>query len=519
MRRSLGLVLMISLIPTLLHAASRDVNRDGRVDREDVRALGRMVAGLDPVDLSFDQNGDHALTLDDVNLLLDSLPAESGSSMTSSGTGSATAGPTQGPAAGGNLVFYALRQKAGGRCVVVAGEEGISPGDTVLGAFPDFQQAQYEVVSRCRQAASSLENTSSLPVSSEVQPHVAEEKSPAIVSVAAPARGGETKGVYLFNLHDGRGFYIDQIGKKAYDLRKRKLRRSIFEAVGRTSPASPGEILVGPICGQGGDFKAILVVDTPSGKMGYLSGLDVDPTGGRPVPIAGNPAADLAGQGGNFALMMRKKGSGKTLGAYLYRAATGDCRIFRDVGSQPESLISTPTSRLPACTGSVGTCSLLNGAGATTGMLVLDEEGGRIYHVEGLDRDPTKFRVRQLNTNLRSAFPGSRRSGRGPRFLPLAINDASGETKSVLILDRGSGGMAVLENLKKGPRLTGLSRNVYDLWSGISESPGMLVAAGRIDGSGRSKGAWIFDSTTPEILYLKGLQERSKLAIRKVVFH
>ena len=49
----------------------------------------------------------------------------------------------------GGITFFALRRKTTGECVVVSGVEGISPGDTVYGAFPDFGQAQEAVTSNC----------------------------------------------------------------------------------------------------------------------------------------------------------------------------------------------------------------------------------------------------------------------------------------------------------------------------------------------------------------------------------
>jgi hypothetical protein len=65
-------------------------------------------------------------------------------------TGSGTVTPvvTQASTDGG-LAFFAVRQKSSGQCVVVAGEEGISRGDTIFGAFPSFGEAQEELTSRC----------------------------------------------------------------------------------------------------------------------------------------------------------------------------------------------------------------------------------------------------------------------------------------------------------------------------------------------------------------------------------
>ncbi len=49
----------------------------------------------------------------------------------------------------GGLTFYALRRKTTGDCEVVAGAEGIAPGDTIFGAFPDFGGAQEALTANC----------------------------------------------------------------------------------------------------------------------------------------------------------------------------------------------------------------------------------------------------------------------------------------------------------------------------------------------------------------------------------
>ena len=150
MRRIVVFCLALGL-PLIAQAADRDVNRDGRLDQADVTALGRMVAGLDPVDLSHDQNGDGVLTLEDVNLLLDAIPPDSMTQSTAQNT--AAIGAVGSSSTGGTMAFYALRQKATDQCVVVAGEQGISPGDTIYGVFTSFGEAQGLLDSRCNQGS------------------------------------------------------------------------------------------------------------------------------------------------------------------------------------------------------------------------------------------------------------------------------------------------------------------------------------------------------------------------------
>ena len=77
MRKVMALLIFCGFVPTVtLLGARMDVHRDGVLNDEDVRILGRMVAGLDPIDLDCDQNGDHVITLADVNLLLMRWPPQ-----------------------------------------------------------------------------------------------------------------------------------------------------------------------------------------------------------------------------------------------------------------------------------------------------------------------------------------------------------------------------------------------------------------------------------------------------------
>lgn len=72
------------------------------------------------------------------------------------GSGAVTPVATEASTDGG-LAFFAVRQKSSGQCVVVAGEEGISRGDTIFGAFPSVGEAQNELISRCANQASAAE--------------------------------------------------------------------------------------------------------------------------------------------------------------------------------------------------------------------------------------------------------------------------------------------------------------------------------------------------------------------------
>lgn len=505
-----AIVLLLSFSALLSFAGNlHDINSDGRLDQEDVAALGRMVAGLDPVRLECDQNHDGVIDLSDVNLLLESLPADADyPSMPgiSSGKGPATENP---PSRDSSTRFYAVQRKIGGQCLVVVGDEGLEAGDLVFGAFPSFQQAQYQVVSRCGGAPA----TGSTPAT---QGPSARQKA-GLLTVSISKDSKTSSGIYSFDPMTGKGFFIDKVGKKPYQARRRPMRHSCFSVIGRPEgrSARPGEILMEGIRGSRGVFKALLFVDTTTGKMGYLSGLDVDPTGGRLRPLPGSPAAGLAGPDGNYLLMMRLSGSGKTLGAYLYHATTGECRLFREIFTLPSEAASVAVSSLPSIPSGTAGCTLSAAGGATEALMLIDPDSGRIYRVDGVRKGPAQLRASTLSANTSSSFGKASAPRISRPFVPMPVEDSSGKTSMVLILDATNGGLAMLTSFRKSSkaRLTGVSVSV-------SAAPcGDLAMVPRIDDGGRTKGAWIFEPNNDRAFFLKSLQDAARAEIREVSFN
>jgi len=513
MRKNIIVFLLLgAALPAIAEATQRDVNSDGLVDDADVRALARMVTGLDPVDLRFDQNGDSVMDLEDVNLLLDSIPAEGNGRIPSS---SASRENTPRPAITGSGRFYALRRKVGGQCLVVVGEEGMEPGDTVFGAFNTFEEAQYQVVSRCNQNG---ENRST--VSAPLPPPPITPKTSEILAVSISDNGRTTSGIYAFNILTGEGFFLDRLEKKPYQPRKRAMRHGLFEILG-TSPSPPpvsGQILMGKIQKNGGKTRALLFVDTRSGKMVYLKGLDVDPTGGRIRQLPGTPAQMMASPDGNYLLLMRSNGSGKTLGAYLYHGTTGECRIFRDIGSLPSNLQSIRTTSLPRISSGLAGCTLQSNDGSTDGFLLLDGSGGRITLVEGVHHEATRFKLKTLSPNLSRSFPVNSQTSASRPFVAVPINDRSEKTSAVLIIQTSSGGLAILRDLGKPSKahLVGLGRSLHDAVETGSGAISYLTAIPRIDDGAQTKGAWIFSGRGLDALFINGLQKGRNIGVRSL---
>ncbi len=678
MRRLTVFCLALSL-PMVLAAAERDVNRDGRIDQADVTAMGRMVAGLDPVDLRFDQDGDRILTLKDVNSLLDTIPPDAAPTP---GNHYQTAdGRAEAAHSTGGMAFFAVRQKTTGQCVVVAGEEGISAGDTIYGVFPSFGEAQTQVTKVCTQAQAATSSSEvlprGLPLSNDrlYRPdktitrgrwgtviHIGEDANikskvregnlvitdgfltvpghggdseilwshdgsalvlsgvAAVIDcldycgrsgsveffirgdgrdlwssglvrhndparafsvslggirevrlvitdahngvdedwggwlnltvgeagseVAVIASGGvttptysgnafppilaipkfdpddSTRGVFSISLENGKGTLFNGVRKTPVNFSPRAMLHNFFDAVGRPpgQSAQPGQVLAGPIRKGGGQVHALLIVDTTTGKIGYLTSLDDNPSRGILKMVDGAPARSMASDDGNYALLMRRTGSGKTLGAYLYHATTGECRILRDIGNLRRSIETLQTTTLPMIEAGVSGMEIQTGGEATSGILLIDPSTGALYLVGGIKHDPAQLTVRKLSLNLVNAFPKNPETASPQRFVPIPITDRSGATTSALIVDVGSGALALLDNLDNPSkiRLIGIQGSIYDVLPRDVPRPRTISGVPKIDDSGATRGAWLVDSATGDVLFLNHLQDPGDLEIRKV---
>jgi hypothetical protein len=666
-------------LPLIAQAADRDVNRDGRLDQADVTALGRMVAGLDPVDLSHDQNGDGVLTLEDVNLLLDAIPPDSMTQSTAQN--SAAIGAVGSSSTGGTMAFYALRQKATGQCVVVAGEQGISPGDTIYGVFTSFGEAQGLLDSRCNQGSATPAATNfqpGLPLSTDrlyrpdkiitrgkwgTAAHIGEDpafkrklREPGLVIddgfFTCPGHGGDSeilwshdgsalalsgvatvidcidycggagsvkftirgdgrelwssglvrhgtpprtfsvsldgihelrliindggngvdedwggwlnlkignagspqpamasiassngtspedtfppilaipkfddddsiRDIFSFALETGRGTLLKRVRKSPLDIRALPMRHNLFQAIGRApgQAARDGQVLVGPIRTGSGRVHALLVVDTTTGKMGYLTDLDDDPAVGTLRMIDGAPAQSIASDDGNYTMVMRRTGSGKTLDAYLFHGTTGRCQIFMGVGNLKTTISARSTIAMPKISSGISSLPIQGGNDATSSALLIDPSTGALHLVGSIEHKPAQLTVRTLSLNLTSAFRKNPKVASTRRFVPVPITDRSGATTSALIVDVGTGTLALLDNVDNPSRIRpiGLKGSIYDVLPENVERPRTITAVPKINDSGITKAAWLFDSASGDIVFVKHLQDPQDLELRKVV--
>jgi hypothetical protein len=519
--------------------ARSDVNRDGRLDDQDVKALARMVSGLDPADPSCDQNGDGRLTLDDVDALLAEIQAREATAKSgpelgfggSRGPGTAAGGPgateseatgadadTSVRTTGGGLSFFAIRQKATGDCVVVAGEEGISPGDTVYGAYPAFQPAQDALAAECVSGGADTAADTGLSMA----PDGSGRSLLASPILAAPKFDNDesTEGIFFVSLETGNAFFIDRVKGSPLSVRTRTLNQNVFQALGRPpgDSARHGDILIGSIRKKSGQMHALLLLDTTSGAMAYITDLDDRSYEGRLRPIRGRPAERLAGDDGNFALVMWEARSGRTDGAFFVNGTTGDCLFFEGVGTLETNLIARTAPTLPVMPGGVSAMPIHADDESTSHMLLMDNRLGTLYYAELPRKRPWDFAVSTLHRNLYVGLPREATVETPHRLVPVPITSSSGETDAAIIVDVGSGRMVVLKNLLEPSRvlLVGVDRTIYEKLPAEVARPRVITAVSKVDSSGATRGAWLFDSVTGSIVYLESLHNLRSLEIRTV---
>jgi hypothetical protein len=511
---------ILLLLPPLLFGAgagNQDVNRDGRVDDADVKALARMVAGLDPPDLDFDQDGDFEITLEDVDILLASMATGPAARDSKPILGFTTTRPPAKTPVAGALSFFAIRQRATGQCIVVAGNEGVAPGDTVLGVFPFFQPAQDVITSQCTNSqAQARPEPQQVGVIRESDSLIA---SP-ILAVPKLDNDDSTKGIFFISLETGNAFFIDKVKGSPLSVRTRSLNQNVFKALDRRpgQSARHGDILVGSIQKKNGQMHALLLVDTTSGAMSYISELDSRSFEGRLSPIYGKPALGLTSGGGPFALAMWEAPSGKTDGAFLFNGRTGQGIFLEGVGDLDSTLTVKHTPPLPPMPGGLSVMPIHSSDESTANILLIDHTAGSVFNLDLPTRKPWNLEATRLNHNIYAGLPRAAPVQTPHRFVTVPITSSSGATESAIVVDVGTGSMLLLEHLQKASRTTivGGTRNLYEKLPKEVAKPRVVTAVAKVDSSGATEGAWLFDSVTGNIVFLDGLQNPGGIEIRTV---
>ena len=169
--------------------------------------------------------------------------------------------------------------------------------------------------------------------------------------LAVPIFSGDdsTTGLFMVDLKDGSAVFFPDVGADPRNLRARPVNHNIFTVLGRPldRPAGPGEILAGEIRAPSGEGRGLFVVETSTGSAVFLEDVGDGPDRLVLRRINGHPAGAIASDDGNFALLMRRDGSGSTDGAYLYHATSGRCLYFAHVDDMSPGTGVEFTSPLP----------------------------------------------------------------------------------------------------------------------------------------------------------------------------
>lgn len=320
--------------------------------------------------------------------------------------------------------------------------------------------------------------------------------------------GGGIEEFRWLDLADGRGFRVDRLRREPLELRLRVLDDNLFEIVGRpTDPAAvPGEIHLLPIR-SGSGMRAVLFAEASTGYVAYFEDYDRDGWG-QPKVTLGRPFEALRAGDGNFALLPRRDGSGRTQGAYLYHATTGRTLYAAELAGLELDPPVTQVEGLPTLTGRVTATPLEIDDGETVGYLLLDGGDLSIYRLSLADpSNPARLGVARLDLDLSSVFPAETSMPAGERrfaAVPLNVGEV---TRSVLLIDGASGKLARIENPGGGGEdptaLVPLRLELGEL------GPGSLDAVPNLSGSGNTAGAWVLVGSPPRAIYLGGLDDPS----------
>jgi hypothetical protein len=280
-----------------------------------------------------------------------------------------------------------------------------------------------------------------------------------------------------------------------------------------------GQVLIGPVRRGNGMVHALFLVDTTTGRMGYITHLDSRSYEGRLRQVKGNPAGEMASDDGNYALVMHQDPSGKTDGAILYHGTTGKSAFFYGAGNLRPELKPMPTSPLPATGGGVSSLEIVAGSEATDAMLLLDPNSGSLNYVTMPNKQKAwEFQTRKLPQNLYDIFPEEAPVETPNRFVLVPLTSGSGATERALIIDVGTGGIALIDKLRKTKKLSikPLNNNIYMRLRKQVDQPRVITAVPKLDGTGATEGAWLFDSVTGRIIFLSELRDPRNMRIIKV---
>jgi len=151
-------------------------------------------------------------------------------------------------------------------------------------------------------------------------------------------------------------------------------------------------------------------------------------------------------------------------------------------------------------------------------MLLLDPDRGSMNYVSMAKKEIGDFQVSALKQNVFDVFPREGDVQTPQRFVFVPLLSGSGATERALIVDVGTGKIALLDKLRKTKKLSlkPLDSNIYMRLRKQVAQPRVITAVPKVNGTGATEGAWLFDSVTGKIIFLDELLDPKNMRIIKV---
>lgn len=326
---------------------------------------------------------------------------------------------------------------------------------------------------------------------------------------------GATSTLYSVDLDNGRVFEVEP-RRAGESVRIRPLSQNLFSAIGRPldQVAAPGEFAIEGVQDRTGRTRALLLVETSSGYMAYLTRPGEDQQLGIVRTVTGRPAEPLAGTDGQYALLLRREATRRTESAYLIRASNGGCLLFSSV---ERFEVDPPVRRcesLPSFQMASNVVPLEIQSGTTTGYVVVDQDGSVVFIFFSAERDD-RLIVTRSTAQLGSLFPAAEGQPPARRFALAPVRDGDGATTAILVADSASLRLALLTGLERPSALKAalLPPDLAPLLGrGARNRP--LEAVPRVSANGATTGVWLLGEERSQVLWVSDPGSRESLRVR-----
>lgn len=337
-------------------------------------------------------------------------------------------------------------------------------------------------------------------------------------SLAVPVynASGSTDSIFLVDLRNGRVSKLEPRSNGRV-LREAAVGQNLFTTIGRQrdTPAAVGHFLVKGVGGRFGRTRALLLAETPTGYMAYLTRVGQGGQVGELSTIGGRPGLDMATADGNFALLPRTGDDRRTRAAYLYHGGSGKCLLLEGVDEEANEPSTRPCAPLPTLRLGRGVAALETSDGATSGYLVVDESDGTVYRLSVTPGRPETLQATATQLNLASVFPPVEGEAPSLRYALAPVRGGGGAVRAFLAADAHSGRMALVRDADGS-----LSAVLVpaQLRSVLDPDPGRrdLLLIPRVSGTGATVGVWVLDAGSRRALLVEDPGSPADLGIRSV---